>query len=47
MDAMGIFYFISKICEASNFRSLATDFAVSKKLGVNSWIFLQKTLKAF
>lgn len=47
MDEMGIFYFISKICEASNFRSLATDFAVSKELAVKSWIFLQKTLKTF
>ena len=36
MDAMGICYFISKICVAANFRSLAIDFAVSKELGVNS-----------
>lgn len=36
MDAVDIFYFISKICEASNFRNLATDFAASKELGVNS-----------
>lgn len=47
MDAVGILNFISKICEASDFRNLATNFAASKELGVNSWIFLQKTLKAF